>query len=88
MEHLMPGVMLVVGIACHILKKVVERRQADISFQLKDYLIGYPYQTAVSVLMAVGGYVGLHAMGDLTMSSAFLAGVTANSLAGAAPGKR
>lgn len=76
------------GVATHILKKVMELHQQDEKFHLRDYLLAYPYQTAVTLLMSLGGYLGLAATAELSLSSAFLMGVTANSFAGAAPGKR
>ncbi len=87
-SHAVPVVALLLGIAVHILKKVMQLRQEDKTFHLRDYLMGWPYQTAVSVIMSIGGYIGLMATGELSGASAFLMGVTANSLAGAAPGSR
>ena len=86
--HLVPALALVLGTFVHILKKVIQERQANNAFHLNDYLMAWPYQTIVSVLMSVGGYLGLMAMGELTPAAAFLMGVTANSIAGAAPGNR
>jgi hypothetical protein len=83
-EYVITGTALAAGLAVHVLKKVVEKRQENDQFQLKDYLTAYPYQTVVSVLMSFGGYFTLLATGELTGASAFLMGVTANSLAGAA----
>ena len=75
---------LLAGVVVHVLKKVVEKRQSNADFSLVDYLTAYPYQTAVSIMMSVGGYIGLMSTGDLNGPAAFLMGVTANSLAGAA----
>ena len=86
--HLVPALALVLGTFVHILKKVMQERQANNAFHLDDYLMAWPYQTVVSVLMSVGGYFGLMAAGELSAASAFLMGVTANSMAGAAPGNR
>lgn len=84
MQYALTSLGLVAGVLVHVFKKVIEKRQDNATFHLKDYLTAYPYQTAVSVLMSVGGYFTLLATGELTGASAFLMGVTANSLAGAA----
>ncbi len=75
---------MLAGSATHIIKKVVERRQTDNEFSLKDYLTKYPYKTVLAVMAGVGGYLGLMAAGELTMVSAYMAGYVANSLGGAA----
>lgn len=87
-DHILPVIALVLGYVVHILKKVIQQRQRNETFSLKDYINKWPYQTIVSLIMSLGGYLGLMAVGDLTAASAFLMGVTANSLAGAAPGDR
>ena len=87
-EYLLTGGALFAGIIVHVMKKVIERRQQNVNFSLKDYLMQYPYQTVTCVMMGVGAYFGLISGDSLTMSSAFLAGIASNSLAGAAPGSR
>ena len=87
-DHIFPVLALLLGYVVHILKKVIQQRQSNKAFSLKDYLLAWPYQSIVSLIMSVGGYFGLLATGELSAASAFLMGVTANSLAGAAPGER
>jgi len=77
-------VALVVGTGTHVVKKVVERRKTDASFNMKDWLTKYPYKTILTFMMGVGGYFGLMAAGELTYASAFMAGYIANSAGGAA----
>ena len=76
--------LLVLGTATHVLKKVVERRKADDKFTLRAWLTKYPYKTALTFMAGVGGYLGLLAVDELTMVSAFMAGFIANSLGGTA----
>jgi len=76
------------GVVVHIAKKAMTLRQSDSTFSLKDYLLGYPYQTFLTFASAAGVFLGLVSGDALTLSSAFLGGVAANSLGDAAPGNR
>jgi hypothetical protein len=75
---------LILGVATHIVKKVVERRKTNETFNMKDWLTKYPYRTVLTLMAGVGGYLGLMAAGELSYASAFLTGYAANSLGGAA----
>lgn len=81
------GLMTLLGVATHVLKKIIEIRQADDSFHLKDYLTKYPYQTSLIVIGALGGFFLLQEINQLTYASAFGMGFVANSV-GEAAGKR
>ena len=87
-EHLPFVGALLGGVIVHILKKAATQRQANANFSLKDYLLGHPYQTLSMFGAAAGAYFGLFSAESLTLSSAFLAGIAANSLSDAAPGNR
>lgn len=82
------------GVIVHIAKKagqLFQAAQKDSSlprFSLKDYFMGHPYQTFMSFASAAGLYFGLMQGDALTLSSAFLAGVAANSLGDIAKGDR
>lgn len=75
---------MLVGTATHVIKKVVERRKTDDQFSLKTYLTKYPYKTALTIMAGAAGYLGLLSAGELSYISAFMAGYMANSLGGAA----
>ena len=72
------------GSFLHVIKKVIQRRQTNDKFSLKDFLTKYPYKTIMSVAAGVVGYLMLMQAGELTYVAAVLTGYTANSLGGAA----
>jgi hypothetical protein len=76
------------GVAVHIAKKAMTLKKTDPAFSLKGYLLDYPYQTFLTFASAAGVFLGLVSGDALTLSSAFLGGVAANSLGDAAPGER
>ena len=85
---------LLAGVIVHIAKKAGQLHQASLKdpskprFSLKAYLMGHPYQTFLTFASAGGIYLGLATGDALTLSSAFLAGVAANSLGDVAKGNR
>ena len=85
---------LLAGVIVHIAKKAGQLYQASKSnidlpaFSLKNYLLGHPYQTFLTFASAGGLYLVLLSGDALTLSSAFLAGVAANSLGDVAKGSR
>lgn len=93
-EYLPTIVALIAGIVVHIAKKAGQLFQAARNnigapaFSLKDYLLGHPYQTFLTFASGGGLYLGLLSGDALTLSSAFLAGVAANSLGDVAKGSR
>lgn len=87
-EHLYPILLLLLGVIVHIAKKAAQMFQTDKSFKLWDYLMGHPYQTFLTFTSAGGLYLGLASADAVTLSSAFLAGIAANSLGDVAPGSR
>lgn len=86
--HIGPVLAMLAGVVTHIVKKVIERRQKNADFSLREYLLAYPYQTYFVIMSGIGGYLVLMTAGSLTVSSAFLAGVAANSLGDIGPGSR
>ena len=82
--YLVTIALLLAGSATHIIKKVVERRKTDDTFQMKTFLTKYPYKTILTVMAGVAGYLGLLAAGELSLVSAYMTGYVANSLGGAA----
>ena len=87
-EHLYPLLALLAGVIVHIVKKGAQQYQKDKTFSLWNYLVGHPYQTFLTFAAAGGVYLGLVSGDALTLSSAFLGGVAANSLGDIAPGDR
>ncbi len=87
-EHLYPLLALLAGVIVHIVKKGAQKYQVDKTFSLWDYLVGHPYQTFLTFASAGGVYLGLVTGDALTLSSAFLGGVAANSLGDVAKGDR
>lgn len=81
------GLLTLVGVVSHILKKIVEVRQEDDQFHLITYLTKYPYQTMLIFLGAIGGFFVLLEVNQLTYASAFGMGYIANSM-GDVAGKR
>lgn len=81
------ALMTALGLASHILKKLIEIRQADENYHLRNYINRYPYQTLLVFLGAIGGFFLLMELNQLTYASAFGMGFIANSV-GEAAGKR
>jgi len=77
-------ILLFVGSAIHIVKKVVQRRKTNNQFSLKDFLTKYPYKTVLAVAAGFAGYLGLMSAGELSYVTAFMTGYMANGLGGAA----
>jgi hypothetical protein len=81
------ALMTALGIISHVLKKLVEIRQTDGGYHLRDYVNQYPYQTLLIIIGALGGFFLLYEINQLTYASAFGMGFIANSV-GEAAGKR
>ena len=73
----------ILGVAGHVLKKVIQRREVEQGFSLKAYLTLYPYKTAMTLFYAIGGVAGLYFSGTAEFYTALLTGFAANSLSGA-----
>lgn len=92
--HLIPLLVMFAGIVTHILKKAMtlnmKAKSAGEKFNLKDYLMGHPYQTTLTFIAGGGAYLALmdSTTGLVSLSAAFFAGVAANSLGDIAPGSR
>lgn len=79
--------LVILGTLAHVLKRVIEERETDKQFGLREYFGLYPYRTALMVLTAIGTSVGLFYAGELTPVTAFATGYMAQSV-GAAAGNR
>lgn len=75
-----------VGVAGHVLKKVIQQRESDKTFSLKRYLMENPYKTAMTVFYAGGGVAGLYFSDTATFYTAIVTGFAANSLSGKSDG--
>lgn len=71
------------GVVGHVLKKVIQQRESDNTFSLRQYLTLYPYKTAMTFFYAAGGVAGLYFSGTAEFYTALLTGFAANSLSGA-----
>ncbi len=72
-----------IGVAGHILKKIIQQRETDNTFSIKRYLSEKPYKTAMTVFYAGAGVAGLYYSDTQAIYTAFLAGYAANSVSGA-----
>lgn len=96
LPYLWPGLAMLAGVVTHILKKAMKLRQLNATFRLGDYLVGHPYQTALTFIAGAGAYLTLMATGSVdaaapvvsNLAPAFFAGVAANSLGDIASGER
>ena len=97
MEQVWPVLAMLAGVCTHILKKAMKENQlakldpAIPPFNLKEYLVGHPYQTVLTFVAGGGAYLTLWENSPehvVMLSAAFLAGVAANSIGDIAPGDR
>lgn len=79
--------LVLLGTLAHVLKRIVEVRQDNKEFGIKEYFGLYPYATALMVLTALGTSAGLYAAGELTLVTAFATGYMAQSVARATGNK-
>lgn len=77
---------LLIGVAAHIVKKVIEMRETDLTFSIKRYLMENPYKTFMVLFYAIGGAAGLAMDGSLTFYTAIVTGAAANSFSGKGAG--
>jgi len=77
------GLGLLAGIAGHIVKKVIQARESNAKFSLKQYVTQNPYKVLMTFFYAVAGSVGLAMNGELSVYTAIMTGFAANSLSGA-----
>lgn len=82
LEYVLIGIGLLVGVAAHIVKKVIELRVEDKTFSLKKYLTENPYKTFMVLFYAAAGAAGLYADETLSIYTAVVTGFAANSLSG------
>jgi hypothetical protein len=87
METIMPYLSVaagaLLGVAAHVIKKVVTQREHDKTFSLPKYLSENPYRVIMTVFYAAAGVAGLIAAGDVSFYTALVTGFAANSLSGA-----
>jgi len=86
LDMLFIGSGLLLGIAAHIVKKVIELREVDRTFSLKRYITENPYKTFMVAVYAIGGAATLHSVGDLSFATAVITGAAANSFSGKGAG--
>ena len=86
MEYLLIVFGLLAGVCAHVVKKVIQRRELDKAFSLKQYLTENPYKTVMILFYAAVGAAGLYYDGSLTIYTAAVTGFAANSLSGKSDG--
>jgi hypothetical protein len=72
-------VMGMCGLLTHFLKDLVRIRAERGFMNPKQYFVEYPYQTLLSIIGAVVGYIVLESTGQLNEATAFGAGYMSNS---------
>ena len=85
-ECLIVGSGTMAGVIGHVLKKVIQQRESDTSFGLRQFLTSYPYKTAMTLFYAIGGTAGLYFTDTATFYTALVVGFAANSLSGKSDG--
>lgn len=83
MDHVLVASGLLLGVAGHILKKVIQVRATDPTFHLSTFLSMYPYKSVMTLFYAAGGCAGLYWSGTAEFYTALTVGFAANSLSGA-----
>lgn len=73
---------LLAGTFTHVVKKIVQKREKDVTFTLKRWWTDYPYKTVLTVMAGIAGYITLYATDELTVLTSFMTGFMANSLGG------
>ncbi len=74
-------IMLLLGLATHFLKALLQMKLAGNHLTPIEYWRGHPYQSGLAVVGAVVGFVALYESGNLTSINAFGIGYMANSVA-------
>ena len=77
---------MLIGLAAHIVKKVIEMPETDLTFSIKRYLMENPYKTFMVLFYEIGGAAGLAMDGSLTFYTATVTGAGANSFSGKGAG--
>jgi hypothetical protein len=71
--------MLLLGLACHVLARVVEAREGGRNQGIRGWLAQRPYKTALSGAGALAAFGLLAETGQLTLLTAWGAGYLADS---------
>ena len=73
-------IMLILGLATHELKQVIEYRNTDVSISLWSLWKTRPYKLALMIVGGIAGFIFLIELDQLTMVNAFTIGFMANSM--------
>ena len=83
-DNALIGLGLIIGIAAHIVKKVIQQREnGDKGYGIKQFFRDNPYKTFMTFFYGGAGLMGLYVIGDVSIYTAILTGFSANSLSGA-----
>jgi len=79
-QHLTFLAVMFLGHLAHVLKAVVQLREADKTMTLKTYIGQRPYKTALALCGSLVGYIMLADTGQLTLVAAMSVGYMADSV--------
>jgi len=74
-------VLVVCGLLTHVLLDLVKLKRDGKPVSFWQYLKDQPYQTALSVIGCVAGYIVLNSIGELTLMTAYGLGTMSNLVA-------
>ncbi len=79
-EHVLYLAVMLLGHMAHILKTVVQLREANSTMSLRQYITERPYKTALALCGSLIGYILLNDSGQLTLVAAMGVGYMADSV--------
>ena len=71
---------MMMGVVAHMIKKLADLNKAGTLISPKDYFMKLPYQTTLSLFVAIAGYFLMISTGEISYIAALLAGYTADSI--------
>ena len=74
-------ILVVCGLASHILLDLIKIKREGKITNLKKYFKDQPYQTALSVIGCIAGYIVLESLNELTLGTAYALGAGSNVVA-------
>lgn len=78
---LLHALMLMLGVYCHFLKALMQKKKDGTPMTFHQYWIGNRYQAQISIIASVVAFFALMQMGELSMVTAWGAGFVCNSAA-------
>lgn len=75
------GILILCGLVNHVLIDVIKLKRCGKDASIVSYFRSQPYQTALSVVGCVAGFIVLESINELTMGTAYALGFGANVVA-------